>query len=99
MVSDGKHAVRLGEIRSKFDGALGGANGVTRPFDSHIEACHFEQTLRIRSKLCLDLLSGPKRSVSLTAQIQVRRNLRDDAGKQVVRYRDGGFVDRTQELI
>src|SRR6185369_7575256 len=99
MESDREYAVRLGEIGSKLDGALAYANGVARSFDSEIETAHFEQALRITSKLLFDVLRGLNRSISLTAHIQVRRNLRDDSGKQFVGNGNVGFVDCAHQLF
>src|ERR1044072_8895316 len=99
MVANREYPVCFGKVGSKFDRVLAEANSVTRPFDSATETFHFEQTLRIRSKLVYDLLGGLEGSVALTTEIKIRRNLRDDTGKQFVGDGNVGFVDRTQELL
>ena len=75
------------------------ANCFCGSLDSQIKTGDGEQPFRIAPKFRFDILRGLERCVSLTAHVQVHRDLRNDSRKELIRDIHIGFVDGAKQLF
>src|SRR6185369_17414768 len=77
--SDREKPVCFGEIRRELHCVLSDAHSLSAAFNAEIEARNFEKSLWVTAKLCLNRLRRFDRCLTLAAQVEVHRNLRDHA--------------------
>src|SRR5215213_3738683 len=99
METNCENAMCFGKVRSEFHDVLSNANRFTPSLNSKIKTRDGEQPFRIIAKLSFHILRRFKCGCSLAAQIEIHRDLRNDAREQLVRDTDIRLVNRSQQLF